>query len=125
MDFTELAIAIVKTLTPGELFYIVALATFGYGLYKAFKRISEIVVDRTKINDKRNRDFYNINSKFDTYVTEHRNEHNQLNNRLGHLQNEVTEMRKDTTAIRECQIRQDAKIDVILEKYIRGKNDKS
>jgi len=110
----DIASSIIDALTPLQIILLMLLLAIIYALYHSFKQISIIIKERAKVNDKRNRDFYDINAKFNTYVSEHRNEHNQMNNRLAHLQNEVAEIRKDSARVRDSQISIEAKLDVLL-----------
>jgi len=94
-------------------------------LNKMFAMITGIMRDRAKMAEKRDKQSLQYKQSFDTYVSEHRHEHNQMDNRLNHMNSELVEVRKDMTAVRDSQIRVETKLDILLENRIRSKNEKN
>jgi len=119
MDSVGIANVIAQALTPLQLILLVLLGGVIYALYLLFKRVADIMDERAKVSEERNKALLNINERFDTYVKEHRHEHNKLDSMIGHLQSDTTELRRESTIIRDGQIRMEAKVDVLVEKYAR------
>jgi len=121
----ELLKALFDRLSPLELLYLIPLAGMGYALNKMFAMIAGIMSDRVKMAEKRDKQSLQYKQSFETYVSEHRHEHNQMDNRLNHMNSELVEVRKDMTAVRDSQIRVETKLDILLENRIRNKNEKN
>jgi len=123
MDMLDVFKTVADRLPPTELFNLLVFAGVGYGFKVIFSRLTSIMDERAKVSEERNKALININKRFDTYVEEHRHEHNQIENRLSHLQSDMAEIRRDSASVRDSQIRIEAKMDVLLENRRKNERD--
>jgi len=116
---------IFEKIPPSEVLNILIFAGIFYAFYIVFSRLTKMMDDRAKVSEQHNRSLLEINKRFDTYVNEHQHLHNQVDNRLNHMNSELVEIRKDTTSVRDSQIRIEAKVDVLVEDRLRRKGEKN
>ena len=122
----ELFIALFDKLPPTELFNLAVFVGFAYLFKVVFTKFAAMMNDRAKTAEKRDKQSLQNKQAFETYVVEHRHEHNQVDNRLNHMNSELVEIRKDMTAVRDSQIRVETKLDILVEnKFRNNKNEKN